>query len=371
MLRDIGRWRALANAGFALAVLALGGFGLHQVARRRWQVQPTFLVRTEFETISGLEAGHRVRLQGIDAGVVERIVPPSQPGERVELVLRIDDRLRGLIRTDAVARIVAEGMVGAKVVELTPGRSDAPSVRELDRIGSERPIEMTDLLKKAASSLARLDAATQAAEAGLGELTSITSSIRRGEGSLGKLARDDTVYQNLVDVSRRGERTLTALEENLSALKQTWPISRYFERRGYYDRDQVLFQPGAAQNRRALHTDELFEPGRAVLTPVGQTRLDEIGRWCRKAGGSASKVVIAAFTDDDRDRDLSEILTQEQAESVRHYLVEKHAIQSAGWFKTRLVAAVGFGTHVPRTLESDPRETPGRRVEIIVFTPQT
>jgi len=59
----MGRWRALANAAFALAVLALGGFGLYQVATRRWHVQPTFHVRVKFSTVSGLEAGHRVRLQ--------------------------------------------------------------------------------------------------------------------------------------------------------------------------------------------------------------------------------------------------------------------------------------------------------------------
>ena len=46
MRRDITRWRMLANAGFALAVLALGGFGLYHVASRRWHVQPTFHVRT-------------------------------------------------------------------------------------------------------------------------------------------------------------------------------------------------------------------------------------------------------------------------------------------------------------------------------------
>src|SRR5262245_29137714 len=134
MSRNIGRWRALANAGFALAVLALGGFGAYQVAGRHWQVQPTFHVRAQFEMISGVEPGHRVRLQGIDAGVVEQVVPPVEPGAAVELVLRIDARLRPLIRTDAVARIVSEGLVGAKVVELTPGRPDAPPVAELGRI---------------------------------------------------------------------------------------------------------------------------------------------------------------------------------------------------------------------------------------------
>jgi phospholipid/cholesterol/gamma-HCH transport system substrate-binding protein len=371
MRGDIGRWRALANAGFAVAVLALAGFGLYQVAGRQWRVQPTFRVRARFESIGGLEVGHRVRIQGIDAGVVERIVAPAEPAQPVELVLRVDERLRHLVRTDAVARIVSEGMVGAKVVELSPGRPDAPALAQLGTIASERPVEINDLLKKAASTLAQLDAATHTAEQGLGELNAIAGSIRRGEGSLGKLVRDDSAYDNLVDLAHRGERSLTALDENLTALKETWPLSRYFDRRAYLDRERVLFQPGAQRHSRAFRTDDLFEPGRSILTPVGRLRLDEIGRWCKTASRPASEVVIAAFTDDGRDLDLAEVLTQEQAESVRRYLVDKHSIQSAGWFKSRKVAAVGFGTHIPRTLDPSPSNAPSRRIEIILFTPQT
>ncbi len=81
--------------------------------------------------------------------------------------------------------------------------------------------------------------------------------------------------------------------------------------------------------------------------------------------------MIAAYTDDARNRDLAEILTQEQADTVRKYLVDKHAIQSAGWWKTRKVAAVGFGTQNPRTLDPSAAGSPARRVEIILFTPQT
>jgi phospholipid/cholesterol/gamma-HCH transport system substrate-binding protein len=371
MRRDIGRWRALANAGFALVVLAIGGFGLYQVASRRWQVQPTFRVRAEFETIAGLEVGQRVRFQGIDAGMVDRVIPPGEPGRPVELVLRIDERLRRLIRTDTVARIVSEGLVGAKAVELTPGKPDAPRVADLDRIGSERPVEMTDLLKKATASLAKLDAVTRAAEQGLGEFNAIAGSIRRGEGSLGKLVRDESIYQHLLDLSHRGERTLSAFEENLEALKQTWPLSSYFERRAYLDRERVLFQPGAERKSRALLADDLFEPGRSILTKPGRARLDEIGRWCKQDIQPTSQVVIAAFTDGHHDQDLAEILTQEQADAVRKYLIEKHGIQSAGWFRSRKVAAVGFGTHTPRAIDSTPRDTRTRRVEIILFTPQT
>ncbi len=371
MLREIGRWRALASACFALAVLALGGFGLYEVAGRQWRVQPTFHVRARFETISGVEAGHRVRIQGIDAGVVARIVPPSEPGGPVELVLRLDQRLHGLVRTDAVARIVSEGLVGAKVIELTPGTAGSAQVAELAMIASEKPVEMNDLMAQATASLARLDAATTAAEQGLAEVTAIANSIHKGEGSLGKLVRDDSLHTSLTELAHRSEQTLTSLDENLAALKETWPLSRYFERRAYQDRDRTVFQPGSSRNCRVLAADDLFELGRSVLTPVGQTRLDEIARWCNYAGRPTTQIVIAAYTDDLSNRERAEILTQEQADSVRKYLVAKHAIQSAGWFKLRKVAAVGFGAHVPRTLEAPPAGAPSRRVEIILFTPQT
>jgi phospholipid/cholesterol/gamma-HCH transport system substrate-binding protein len=371
MRRHVGPWRVLANIGFVLAVLSLGGFGLYQVAGKQWRVQPTFRIRAQFETIAGVEAGHRVRLQGIDAGVVERVVPPTEPGQPVELLLRIDHGLRGLVRSDAVARIVSEGLVGAKIVEITPGRLGAPPIAEMGRIASERPFEMAEFLKKASDSLARLDEATQAAHQGIEQLNTITSSIRQGEGSLGKLVRDETLYRTLLELEHRADHTLTSLDEGLEALKQTWPLSRYFDRRAYLDRERLLYQPGSSRRSRTFRPEDLFEPGRSVLTPVGKSRLDELARWCKQTSQPTSEVVIAAFSDDDRNEDLAEILTQEQADSVKKYLTEKHSLHSAGWFRTRKIAAVGFGTHTPRLTDPATDGSHARRVEIIVFTPQT
>src|SRR5262249_61550289 len=111
--------------------------------------------------------GRGVRTGGSAGGWAGRVVPPSDRGRPVELVMRIDERLRPLVRADAVARIISEGLVGAKAVELTPGRPDAPAVADLDRIGSERPIEVADLLKRASGSLERLEALTRSAAQGL------------------------------------------------------------------------------------------------------------------------------------------------------------------------------------------------------------
>src|SRR5947209_18434755 len=112
MRREVGGWRALANGLFVLAVLALAGFGAARVAGRQWRLQRTFPVRAEFATVGGIDAGARVRIQGMDAGVVEAVVPPAEPGQPVRLVFRVDARLRPLVRADATARIVTEGVVG-------------------------------------------------------------------------------------------------------------------------------------------------------------------------------------------------------------------------------------------------------------------
>jgi phospholipid/cholesterol/gamma-HCH transport system substrate-binding protein len=370
MRAQVGSWRALTNGGFVLGVLALAGFGLTEVASRQWKVQRTFTVQADFATILGVETGSRVRVQGIDAGVVESIVPPTVPGQPVRLVFRVDEKLRRLVRSDAQARIVTEGVVGSKVVEIVPGKADAPPLRPSGMIGAEPSVELADLVRKAAVSLDRIDAVSLAAERGLGEANEIAAAIKKGDGSLGKLMKDDEAYRRLVGLSDKGERTLRDLEESLAALKRTWPLSRYFHDRAFFDRDRLLFQPGAERDSRTIGADELFEPGRSVLTARGRHKLDEVGYWFNRVRRPSSEVVIAAFTDDHRDADLAQILTQEQADSVRKYLISKYAIASSGWFGTRKVAAVGFGTESPRTLDTAAQGEPPRRVSIIVFTPQ-
>ena len=369
MRREMTRWRALANAGFVLAVLALGGYGLRQISSRNWGWQSTFRIKAGFATIGGVEVGAKVRVQGIDAGVVDAIEPPHVPGGPVLLWFRVDERLHPLIRTDATARIVPQSLVGAKVVEIVPGKPDSPVVADRGSIEVETPLELIDLMKQAAASLKRVDAVSEAAEKGLGEVNAIASSIREGKGSLGKFVRDDEAYQKIVALSDHGSKAIDDLDQNLAALKRTWPLSRYFDDKGFYDRERVLFKPGAERDSRTLRADDLFEPDRSVLTAPGRKQLDDVAAWFAKTKRPKSEVVIAAFTDDGRDPDLAQILTQEQADAVRKYLVAKHGIDSAGWFSARKVAAVGFGSQAPRSAVADPTAPP-RRIEVILFTPQ-
>jgi phospholipid/cholesterol/gamma-HCH transport system substrate-binding protein len=373
MHKSISRKRAILSAIFVLAVFATGAMGVVVVANRQWRIQPTFLARAEFNTIGGINLGDKVRVQGIDAGVVERIEAPAQPGGMVTLWFRLDEKLHRLVRADAKAFISSQGVVGAKVIEIVPGLPDAPILPEAGRIASETTPELSDLIRNATGALKRVDAVATAAEIGLREVNTIATSIREGKGSLGRLVQDEEAYRKLVALSDRGSRTLNDVQENLAALKRTWPLSRYFDDRAFYDRERVLYKPGADRVSRTLNPDTLFEPGRSVLTPSGRTLLDEIGGWFKRTKTNKTEMVIASFSDDFLDPDLTQILTQEQADSVRRYLVERHSVDTVGWFGSRKVAAIGFGNQVPRgSGEGMAASTgPKKRVEIILFTPRT
>lgn len=354
----------LAGVGLAIA------YGMQRVQQREWNSVPTFRARAGFRTIGGVEVGTKIRIQGIDAGLVEAITPPAVPGQPVILTFRLDERLRPLVRSDTVARIALQGVIGSKAIELVPGRPGAPPLADSGTLPAENPIELADLVNEASSTLKRVDLAARSAEQGMEEIRSIAASVRAGQGTLGKLTQDDEVYQKLVGMSDRGTKTLDALGENLQAIKRTWPVSRYFEGKGYYDRDNVLFKPGSERASRLLAADDLFRPGGAILTDAGRQRLDEVGAWFNRAKQSKSEVVIAAFTDDQGPPDRARILTQEQADSVRNYLVGKYGINAVGWFGSRKIAAVGFGAQAPEVALVDPG-VPPRRVEVILFTPKT
>lgn len=376
MRRDIGWRRALLSALFALSALGLAAAGVIEISRRHWRWQATFPARAEFPTVAGLESGARVLVQGMDAGEVEAITPPTVPGGPVRVRMRLDQRLEALVRSDATARISTQGIVGSKVLEILPGRPDAPPLAPGSALRSERPRELADLMAEASSSLETLNGVATEARRGLGEINAIAATINRGEGTLGRLVQDEEAYKRLVSLSDRGETALRDLSDNLSALKQTWPLTGYFNRRGYDDKSAVLYQPNAESEKRVFAETELFEEGRAVLTQPGRERLDAVAAWFKSTKRPATtEIVIAAFTDraPRGEEDLAVKLTESQAQAVRTYLQDQHKLQVTGWrffSRDRRIAAVGFGTQPPPVPGGAPPDAPARRVEIILFTPQ-
>ena len=119
-----------------------------------------------------------------------------------------------------------------------------------------------------------------------------------------------------------------------------------------------------------LSTDDLFESGRSVLTPVGQTRLDEIVAGANLRDVPRSQIVIAAYTDDLNNRErrrnpdagagrLGSQIPGRNTRSSRR--AGSSLARSLPWVLARTLPH-------PSTRR---RQRTIARVEVILFTPQT
>ena len=130
MNRSLSRWQAALLGLVVLAGLGLGGLGLFAVGSRQWLWSDTFHLQVGFKQVRGVEVGTRVRVLGKPAGEVVDVQFPSRPGGDVVLKLRLDAGVRHLVRADASAQIIGEGLVGGKVVEIQPGREESEPVAD-------------------------------------------------------------------------------------------------------------------------------------------------------------------------------------------------------------------------------------------------
>jgi phospholipid/cholesterol/gamma-HCH transport system substrate-binding protein len=344
MTRSLPRWQAVLLGVVVLLGLGLTATGLFAVGSRQWLWSDTFHVRAGFHEVRGVEVGTRVRVQGIEAGEVEAVEPPATPGGDVVLRLRLDGRLRHLVRADASVRIASEGMIGGKVLEIHPGNSAAEPVADNAVLASKPSAELADVL---------------------GQVNHTLEGIRSGEGTLGKLAKDPEAYAALITLLRQSQDTMASIQQDADALKRLPFVRGYVE-----DAQALLVRPNCERNRQCFAEAELFEPGRAVLTAAGKQRLDQLAPWARGLKHKGSDVVVVAYADPQKSPNAAtaRVLTREQSEAVCKYLKDEHAVQKMGWFSSRKVTALGLGTNPPPLPEKDP--LPAARVEVVVFVPQ-
>jgi phospholipid/cholesterol/gamma-HCH transport system substrate-binding protein len=353
--RSLTRLQALFLGTILLLGMGLAGLGLFAVGSRGWFGKDALHVRVGFREIRGVEVGTRVRIQGMDAGEVVAIAPPEEPDSPVVLRLRLRGDFRRLVRTDSTVQIVSEGMIGGKVLEIHggPRKSGVPSEAAGDDVllTGEPGRELNDVLGQVDSAIKDVQGALE--------------DIRKGEGTLGKLAHDPKAYDALVALLAQGRDTLGAIQQDAEAVKRLPLVNRYVE-----DPTALLVRPNCERNCQWFAEADLFEPGRAVLTARGRQRLDELAPWLEGMKHKGSEVVVVACADPHGSvpSSVATALTRQQSEAVCEYLKDRHSIQKLGWFSSRKVTPLGLGVVPPPLPEHDP--LPPARVEVLVFVPQ-
>ena len=232
----------LAGVGvFVLGGLVLFAVGLFMIGDRQMAFAKKFTVYAEFKKITGLQPGGIVRVAGAKAGSITEIVPPNKPSEKFRVKVEITEDLHQLVRTDSLATIETEGLVGGSYLGIGTGTDAAPPVPRNATIVGKEPFDMADLMQQMGDTIKKVndtfdemksevqgtvlaigdtvdntnalivdvsDDLKQMAASGAklsSDAAQIAEGIRSGKGTIGKLVNDDELYNRTTAIAKQAE----------------------------------------------------------------------------------------------------------------------------------------------------------------------
>ena len=365
---------------FVVAGLLMFTVGLFMIGDRQMAFAKKITIATEFKKITGLQPGGIVRVSGAKAGAITKIVPPATPGGKFRVEFDITDTLRPLVRMDSLASIETEGLVGGNYLGVGSGTDASPAVQPGATIAGKEPFEIAELMQQMADTIVKVNGTIQTVNDAIAEMrvdlqravasgadtidlahtlltdvssdlkamaangarlsadaAQITETIRKGEGSLGKLVNDDELYVRTTNVAKQAEeiatgarqvveqakstlagfqskdgpvegmvaslkqtmddarKAMSAFAENMEALKHNFLLRGFFKDRGFFNlaeispaayRQGALTRGGLIETSRGwLKAAALFEsvpdkkqPGDEGLTSVAAERLTRAGQ---------------------------------------------------------------------------------------------
>lgn len=201
--------------------------------------EKSFRVHVEVSDTAGLSKGGVVRSGGVKIGQVDEI-RFSDNYENVRITLKINESYHQRLREDSLVRFQTQGVLGDKYIEVIGGTSDKPVIADGATIGTEQSKDLSAVFAEGSNALsllkdnlANLKVLTSSmaksnqmdkimhdmaeTSANLKEITKqvktsnamvelgttmknlrlVTDKMKNGEGTVGALLTDATLYEDL------------------------------------------------------------------------------------------------------------------------------------------------------------------------------
>lgn len=283
-------WEELRVGIVALVALALLATGIVFIGR----VGHVFGERYELVTLmpsgAGLTPGAAVQLAGQNVGQVEHIdwIPPEQRARTqspaaVAIWLAINRDVTEQIRADSRAHLRTQGLLGDRVVDISPGSPDTRVLQSGDTLLSTAPMDYQEILENASGAVTSLTALTR-------RLEELTRGLLAGEGSLGQLVTDETLYRRLTGLSAELESFLARSGDGEGTLGQLMTDRRLYDRLVALTAslDSVTAQVAGGEGTlgRLVTDDSLYADLRSVAV-----RSDSLLRRLETGKGSAGRLM--------------------------------------------------------------------------------
>ena len=201
-----------ARLGMFIAVgLAIFVIAIFFIGRQQNLFNPVFKVTTNFQNVSGLLVGNNIRYSGINVGTVDNITIINDSTVQVDLLIRRN--VQQFIKADSQAGIGSEGIIGDRVLIITQGSNDAPTVQDGQHLLSKEPIETDVVMASLQTSAANAEIITH-------QLSQIMLDVNSGEGALGRLIQDPTIADNISQTIENFKKSSEGFDETIEVTKE-------------------------------------------------------------------------------------------------------------------------------------------------------
>jgi phospholipid/cholesterol/gamma-HCH transport system substrate-binding protein len=362
--------RAARLGAFIIAALTILVSGIFFIGGKQYLFTSTYRLKTQFASVVGLDSGAEVRVGGVHSGSVRSVQLPSKPTDTITVWMDLDRSTHNIIKQDSIATIETEGLLGNQYVAISFGSAEGANVVDGGTIDSEPPLVMADLIRKASGVLDSSQEALKNVTHATANLSSISAKIDQGQGTVGALVNDKTIYTQL-DQTTRGLRDtvtkaqvgVTDFQENMEALKKSFFLRGFYKTRGYEDssnlaKDEIPHLPQAEPLKTFTYEPQLLFDKVDTAKPKNQKSLRAAGQFLADTEFGVAVVVVSTSMTGDTAKDL--VLTQARASVVRDYLVDNFGFDDAQ------LKTLGVGKKNGTSLDAG-----WGTVEIIIYPPDT
>jgi phospholipid/cholesterol/gamma-HCH transport system substrate-binding protein len=231
-----------------------------------------------FSNVGGLEEEAIVRLNGVPVGHVRKI--DLQPtGSQVRVILGVERGTRARIHRGAEARITTVGFLSELYVAIEGGDPTLPPIRSDSVIGASDPQVLFRKMEDMSDSLEVL----------LANLNRAGRKLGHGEGTLGKLSRDEQLYDQMVSLSHNASQLAERMNKNQEKLSE-----RFLSLAASIDSLTDRVQHGEGTVARLINSGELHQR----LT-ASTARLDSMLSVIESGRGSLGRLYADSTLYDD------------------------------------------------------------------------
>src|SRR5450432_1317973 len=152
---------------------------------------PRIILKSYFDDANGLRVGAPVRLSGVDIGNVKSIrVISNNPLTPVEVTMKVMTRYDFDLRKDSKTLLSTAGILGETYINIDSSGAKLPPVHDGDVLPSGDVPDFSDMVRSGQSTLQNMDAL-------LKRMDRIVGFVESGQGSVGKLIYDPTLYNRV------------------------------------------------------------------------------------------------------------------------------------------------------------------------------